>query len=1166
MIGKRGQITLMVIIGIILLFAISIILYLQTNTVNRQLQAQADKSINDFLEISSIKYYVTSCLDKVSAEGLTLLTEQGGVIYKNQGGLYPNPSIEGINYMPYNFTYQIVDKNNMTINKSYIRNVSYVIGDTVPCPGSYIRPIKANFSDEETSFYPAKGVYFNDYIKRYSYPYFTQPITGCNSLGIRISQMSGYFGANKLPKLCSYDGLNVLGENSCASNEIEYSFEPLSIQRQLEYYVKNNLPKCINFSNFESISQYNISVDQNNINVSSILQKPRGLVVIAQYPFSVSLGNKAPIIRQVDFQTTLDLNIRRLYTFIYSAIKSIVKIPGYNLERDYSQTQHFLPIFNVKVEKNACEKTCSNPKNFNDEIIKFSDKTSTLKGKPLEFTFAVKQRKPALDYMHSKNQATVLFGHPIDYMYFVNATITIDPHAVDPDGDNITYNYSGWKETKDSWFNYTCCIKKNCTIDNHTICEVNYTSQPHNWTNSSLFKLTNRSAQYQTNNSDVGYHEILVSVKDEHGAQDFQIVRYLIFDLPIAKLEGRNSYDDVNDSFASVEDIYYLNGSKSKASILAGGKISSFIFKDYYEFNSLHTSKFQYITTNSSISLPVTNYNFSNITEEMFSNYSLKYLNNSQKQKLHQPFLIIAQNTSNGIIYSEPSTVDVQVSECLLHGFENGTGYPSPNTSTSTSQKYHWSLSDGTYFSAPHVCCKAPDWDVPANITGGGTYYKNTHFCLNLTGNFQTCYPLKGEYEYMKRSLVDVNITTILPLSNNSYVAAGFGSNKDYYTNFFPKDYNPNLSKITNADLFNDIFSPSFEQKCSGFRGNTCGGNFSVNWRTPIKSCNDLNKSIRQFARCQAPSVNFKACVGKNVEGDLFCKNLSRGKSFEKDWITNDTIRREIFGEDNNLIDVNRGFCAGEKLVHVKFKNKEYKGITYGGNGQYLCKGTCNGKGECDYSELNGDCECNADDDDACSGVNASDLFEGFDGNNNNIFGTPGKARFVCKGAVACSYDCKPKNSKTKEACYCQVNDGGSTTYHDLDKNFKNFFNSDYFVSSNGDFCCEKDDNSNNYDTKGHYIVRNRNHVNPKNFPYTCANGLKANNTVFGFTNPQNKFGGRFLSCNGDIIYCCGATTTDKCKVPYDKILKANISESKNSCSKFCFPDGSWHSSPHFQN
>ena len=1153
MIGKRGQITLMVIIGIILLFAVSIILYLQADTVNRQLQAQADESINDFLELTSINYYVTSCLDKVSAEGLTLLTEQGGVIYENQGGLYPNPSIEGINYMPYNFTYEIIDENNVTINKSYIRNVSYVIQDSLSCPGSYIRPIIVNFSNENTSFYPAKRVYFDDYTTRYAYPWFTQPITGCNSLGLRTSQMSGYFGANNLPKLCSYDGLNskyALDENSCGSNEMEYSFELRSIQRQLEHYVKENLQNCINFSNYESISQYNISVDQNNVNVSSILQKPKGLMIIAQYPFSVALENKAPIIRQVDFQTTLDLNVRRLYTFIYSAIRSMVKIPGYNLARDYTLTQHFLPIFNVEVEEKACEKTCENPRNFDDDIIKFSDKTSIIKGKPLEFTFAVRQRKPALDYMHDKMQATFLFGNPIDYMYFTNATITIDPHAVDPDGDNITYNYSGWKETEDSWFNYTCCVQKNCTINNHTACMVNYTLQPHNWTKSSQFIASNRSAQYQTNDSDVGYHEVLVSVMDEHGAQDFQIVRYLIFDLPIARLEGNNSYDDVNDSFASVEDIYYLNGSKSQASVLAGGQISSFIFNDNEEFEPNNISPFEYLTTDSWITLPVTDYNFSNITEEVFSNYSLKYPI-ELKSKLHRPFLVVAQNTDDGIIYSGPSYVDVQVSECLLHRYNNDSHSYEPyerNTYTYPGKNYHWGQgnNDEDYFNAPHVCCNPEPGkeDINASVYGGGFYKLSSQNCLEIPSTlFETCYPMLGEYDYMKRSLVDVNITTALPLSEQSYYDAGY--TQDYYDKFFPTGYDVDIASVNSDDL-NNIYKVSFTQSCSGFRGNTCGGEFTVNWQK-IVDCND-KLLPGQFASCQAPSADFVDCVGENVLGvdatnHLYCDNLSRGESFEKDWISNELYDQLVVGT-NYENEISHGFCAIEKKISVNVgDNHIYQSTTNPGN-QYKCLGTCDSSnGECNYENLNGECYC--DTNSACSDVKASDLFTGLD---LNIFGNPNKGKFFCLvDNRACDYNCSVKQkTTTEEGCYCQVQPvGGINTYEYLENTFDYFFDAVSF-SSAGSYCCTLLDPE---------TITRRN-SNPANGQNACYLGNKKSHaSIFYSNNPSGSSSyGNMLTCDGR-FYCCSGGSIN---CPANSPPGVNVLASGSVCSKTCSGNGIW--------
>lgn len=1176
--GRKGQITLLVIIGLIILISVSLILYLQNQAIDRELQAQVDESVNDFLELNSINFYVKSCLDKVSAQGLTLLSEQGGVIYDYQGGLYPTniSFIEGLSYMPYNFTYEVTDENNNSINKSYLRNITYVIKDYVSCPASYISPIVVNFSNEQTSFYPAKQTYLKDFVTRYGYPY-TALLNGCNGLSQRTSLMSGYLGGNYLPKLCSYNGSNAANttDYSCASHMYDSAQEPFSIQRQLEYYIKQNLPDCIDFSYYtHNISGYNITVDQNNTEIQATFQNPRGILVKATYPFTISLDQKAPIIRKVDFQTTLDVNVKKLYTYVYDVLRYMTRVPGYNLTQMYQTTRGYVSSITVDVEEGACA-SCSNPRNFNDDLVTFTDYSSILKGKPFSFSFAIKQRKPVLDYLHDETQASFLFGKPLDYLYFTNATITIDPKAIDPDEDNITYNYSGWKETYDQWFNSTECkqaqddykncyepgpmvpfcggptcsggVCPGCNLSNHLLYMKNISIQPRNWTNSSQFIATNRTAQLATNESDIGYHEVIVSVMDEHGAMDFQIVKFLIFDLPIARLTGKNNYSDVNDSFASVEDSYYLNGSLSQASLLVGGSLSQYIYKDYEE-------PFHYNTTESWIELPFRSFSFSNITEEVFSNFSLyPYLPN----RLHKILLIVAQDTGQGIIYSAPAQIETTVAQCLVHDYDNTTlRYPNPNIATNTANKYHWSINPiGNYFDAPHVCCNPTEPTLNSSSYGGGTYFSSAHSCLQIdSSSFETCFPLDGDYEYIKRSLVDINTSTVLPLNETNYDL--FSPAGNYYDDLFPDYYDPN-NLYNNVNNFNNVYNVKYEQFCSGVRGNSCGGKIDAVWTKT--DCTDITlpSSINQFARCQGPDTTYNLCVGKNYLKDtgshLSCENYAVGESFEKTFI-GDFSKLQTLGYDSTDVTlIMQGYCAEEEYVGVELlapNNELFDSLTsYSSSSSILkpfaCEGTCDGTGSCSYLSLHTGCECETSN--SCDGVSAADLFT-FTGGGF----VASKAKFVCKTSNACAHDCTEKSfTSTPEGCYCDVY-GSGTTYEVLNSTFQNFFDStNYQTTISGNYCCPDST------TSGLYITRNT--VAPQ--LNTCFKGFrKGDDQRFSSSSPGTTATGDMLSCEGDLIYCCGATTVG-CSVPNSiaMIKKASVLLPNNNCGRTCATSGMWN-------
>lgn len=63
---------------------------------------------------------------------------------------------------------------------------------------------------------------------------------------------------------------------------------------------------------------------------------------------------------------------------------------------------------------------------------------------------------------------------------------------------------------------------------------------------------------------DIGAHTMLLNVSDPAGASDFQELKVFVDDRPEAYLEGYNLFDDIADIYASVEDPYILNATKTK--------------------------------------------------------------------------------------------------------------------------------------------------------------------------------------------------------------------------------------------------------------------------------------------------------------------------------------------------------------------------------------------------------------------------------------------------------------------------------------------------------------------------------------------------------------------------------------------------------------------------
>ena len=101
---KHAQLTLMIITGIVLLFAVALVIWLGSQATTRRTAPEAEHQRLRQVAVEPVRDYIQSCLDIVTSTALDLLGKQGGVLYRNQGGLTRdvNPATDiGSRYVPY---------------------------------------------------------------------------------------------------------------------------------------------------------------------------------------------------------------------------------------------------------------------------------------------------------------------------------------------------------------------------------------------------------------------------------------------------------------------------------------------------------------------------------------------------------------------------------------------------------------------------------------------------------------------------------------------------------------------------------------------------------------------------------------------------------------------------------------------------------------------------------------------------------------------------------------------------------------------------------------------------------------------------------------------------------------------------------------------------------
>ncbi len=106
---RKGQVTIFIIIGLLLLFTFAAILYLTRSTAEEKLTAEGEPVVREApTEFKPIQIYTENCLRQIGKRGLLILGEQGGYIYPELIGEYSssNPTdSDGLNLEPLKVPY-----------------------------------------------------------------------------------------------------------------------------------------------------------------------------------------------------------------------------------------------------------------------------------------------------------------------------------------------------------------------------------------------------------------------------------------------------------------------------------------------------------------------------------------------------------------------------------------------------------------------------------------------------------------------------------------------------------------------------------------------------------------------------------------------------------------------------------------------------------------------------------------------------------------------------------------------------------------------------------------------------------------------------------------------------------------------------------------------------
>ncbi|RME16492.1 MAG: hypothetical protein D6797_04400, partial [Bdellovibrio sp.] len=776
---KKSQLTIFMILGLVLIATFAFSLYAKGKVQEIRLQKKVDKIMSDVIHTSAIEYYVTLCLENSLKKGINTLLKQGGYIFKYQNGTALPESAPDPFGLPYN-----------------VGAVDYYDGsETYKVAMLSFNDVEVNGLNYAPPIYPC-----NDFYGIGVSPGWCQFIYDLNK------NKSYSYGSDILPALCYGGATKCLFEDTLG-------FQP-SIQKQLEVYIANHTKQCVEF---EKITGFNETYSIEEGNVTAFVSFSESTVeVTLDFPILITVGNKPPVTRILNFYASQHARITDLYRFIREIIrydnKEYLPAEGmgfeglsFNLLKNFTHLAYYKPYFSVDVVPRITE-----------DIIIIKDEDSLIDNKPLTMQFARENHVPVLDYI-SFPKPNLTYSNFYDIIVQENDTINITPLGHDADEDLLTYKYgavsindydrtAAWRARYYEDYSNNMTVPLGTQIDdfNHWETSDSYINGTGCVNPETGSPQPNRCASYKVQEVDFGPHNLTVAVFDDSGLRDFQLLRILVDDMVKAVAVGQNPYSDVQNDYASVEDPYMLDASLSRDEFI----LEDWTYKWVDQFEPNFSNGTLYYGFDPTIWLPIdvddnfSDFNITNI-KGPFTNTStgsLPYLK-------HRISLEVFTGTRDTDYW------DVKVAQCLPHRLESA---PWPYTNYEGDDfidEYNMTVSDP--FQANHTCCQAGD-----NTTYGRLY-----------GTSTTCYEIEQNW-------------CGYPDTSSVYPPGTLALRNDAPT---PSVLNCNDP----LKCRNKIFERAYTQKCDGTRGNICNGTITDVWNlTPAGNCTYNSSYDEQCSGC----------------------------------------------------------------------------------------------------------------------------------------------------------------------------------------------------------------------------------------------------------------------------------------------------------------------------
>jgi hypothetical protein len=391
---KRGQLTIFVLIGIILVATVFFATYVALQLSAEQGERRQDQLEDQQQAYDQLNQYLRSCVENRIANATGKIFRQGGYLYNDQNGTATRDHT--VTYAPDGTT--------------QANDVKIGLRATYPCDQAH----------QEPPAYPAGNTSFDDY-NDYGE-------NGACYDDVYDHQFSaGFLGLVNFPRTCTPSSSNRVDTINSDFTDVQcgrtLAINPVhSLETHLEDSTEDILRDCAaNTSEVRSIGSSITLTDAPNV---SIGYGDETTLFDAQVYFEADAATTTGTVQRTQFTYEADLPLLTVWNDIYQALKEEATKPNHNFSEALSE-------YSVQTDERS------------DHIVyEIQDNDIQWGAGPVTIITAVDKRPPILDYLnrHSKNglNAVVEAGN----------SLYLKPDTVDPDDQATpTLTYEGLGET-----------------------------------------------------------------------------------------------------------------------------------------------------------------------------------------------------------------------------------------------------------------------------------------------------------------------------------------------------------------------------------------------------------------------------------------------------------------------------------------------------------------------------------------------------------------------------------------------------------------------------------------------------------------------------------------------------------------------------------------------